>query len=160
MMNYYVALFDCDWLGEPYSRGDIVMAETGAGPPAPWANFDPPPELKGRPQLIQVADDGTGSLIFEYSLEGKKTCFILKARVGLPVAVAAIVADKKAPAGVYVPPVSTGPPPFRFGVGAAVNNCRGWVRWAPRGARPYPKKKEPVDLLHYDDGIDYLRRGL
>ncbi|MCK5557674.1 MAG: hypothetical protein KAJ01_04815 [Candidatus Hydrogenedentes bacterium] len=39
---------------------------------------------------------------------------------------------------------------LRFGAGAAMMDLRRLVRWAPRGARPYSKKKEPIDLLHYE----------
>jgi hypothetical protein len=67
MPKHYVALFDCDFLAEHYDRGDIFVIEWGAGPPGVgWVSFDPPPELRGTPQLTHVHDDGNGSLIFEY----------------------------------------------------------------------------------------------
>ncbi len=161
MVKHYVSLFDSDWNGEAYRRGDIIIVESGSGPPGiAWAGFIPPADLKGTPALAHVADNGTGNLVFKYTIAETETTFILKARVGLPQADAFIVPGRESSSSVGGPPERTDQSQLRFGAGIATTETRSLVQWNPDGCRPAPQPQEDDDPLRADCDIDYLRRGM
>ncbi len=162
MEKYYVCLLDCECNDVSYHRGDIVIREPGVGPPGvPWASFDPPADLKGTPALIHITDNGSGDLVFTYSIEEVEAGFVVRARIGLPQAVVVIEAPGRSAARDHAPPEAKGKPVLPFHAGIAATKSRGNVRWAPGGCKPTSKPKEPWDPLRYDASEkDILRRGM
>jgi len=162
-MIYYVALFDTAWHGERYHRGDILLAGRGAGPcSGAWANFEPPKELEGIPILAHVADNGTGDLVFRYTIAESKTGFILKARIGLPQAFA-VIEQPSSPRDAPSPVPKSQKPVLKFNAGLVASSGRSFVGFVAKSRfRDSPVKRSSMydDPLHYDNGIDPLRRGL
>ena len=165
MEKYYIALFDTDWNGEGYSRGDLVTAEIGEGPSSgAWASFEPLKGLSGQPKLASIDDPGTGTLIFHYTLgtQGKGLKgFYIKARIGMPQAHAEIEEPWS---------VREGPPPAReiekapelkYGASLAETAGRSFCGFVSKSN----VKKTPIkeitlydDPLHYGEDYDPLHR--
>ena len=166
MENYYISLFDINWHGESFTRGDIVTAAPGEGPASgAWANFEPVKGLCGQPELASIDDPGGGSLTFHYVV-GKKgqaqTCFAVKCRVGLPQGYAEIKEARAAKDEPSPVKVIEKPPELKFGAGLATTASRSFVGFVSKSR----VKKTPVreatiydDPLRYDNGYDPLHRG-
>lgn len=161
LMNYYVCLLDCDCDGVAYNRADIIVRKPGEGPPGVgWAGFTPPEGLSGNPQLMHVADNETGDLVFRYAITETKMGFVIKARIGLPQAV--VLIEPPGSIAKDAPPEPESKPVLRFGgAGLAVTSGRSVVRWGR--CRPTPKPAEKYDPWRWatkDDGTDLLKGGM
>ena len=166
MDNYFIALFDVDWHGESFTRGDIVTTAPGEGPSSgAWANFEPLKELSGQPKLDRTDDPGSGNLTFHFTIgaHGKgQTGFCVKARIGLPLAYAELEEPWSVQSGQPPVRVIEKPPELKFGAGLATTASRSFVGFVSKSR----VKKTPVreatiydDPLRYDDGYDPLHRG-
>lgn len=147
-MRHHVALLDSDWNGDSYTRGEIVVARPGTGPPGiSWATFEPPAGLDGTPELQNVVDNGTGNLTFRYRLAESESQFVLRARLGIPVA-----RFVEVDADVPVRQESGAEPPLEFGADptASFEGCGGGVRWNPRGCTPEPQPEAVWDPLRWE----------
>lgn len=165
MENYYIALFDINWHGESFTRGDIVTASPREGPGSgAWASFEPLKGLFGQPELASIDDPGTGTLMFHYTVgalgKGLKG-FCIKARIGMPQA----HAEKETPWSVKegAPPAREieKPPKLEYGAGLAASAGRSFVGFVSKSN----VKKTPVrevtlfdDPLHFGEDYDPLHR--
>ncbi len=149
MYNYFICLLDCDCDGIAYCRGDIVVREPGVGPPGTaWASFEPPEELSGMPVLAHVADDGSGDLVFRYTVEDGPG-FVIKARLGLPTA-SAVIERKRHPARDSEPPQRTEKIELKFGAGLAATVGRSFVGFVSKSRFQAASKKKATI---YDDPL-------
>ncbi len=166
MENYFIALFDIDWNGQGYSRGDIVTAAPGEGPASgAWANFEPVKGLCGQPELASIDDPGTGTLTFHYTVgaHGKRQKgFCVKARIGMPCA----HVEEETPWSIRegAPPARAmeKPPELKYGASLAETAGRSFCGFVSKSN----VKKTPIkeitlydDPLHYGEDYDPLHRG-
>jgi len=156
-MKYFICLLGSHWRGEDYERGDIITPPTGTAPPAlSWASFTPPAGLRGAPTLTHVEDPGTGDLTFRFSLKAIKKNLVLRARIGLPEAIACLEGTRHVKDGTG-PPAPAGKPQLSFGAGSAATSGRGLVAWNSQQT-PTPPKPVEYDPWAYDNGRDPLGR--
>ncbi len=163
MRKYFICLLDSDSDGVSYQRGDIVTRKPKTGPPGiPWASFESPPGLAGKPKLASIDDPGTGTLTFHYTVgvqgQGQKG-FCVKCCVGLPLGHAETEEPWSAKDGP--PPVkeTEKPPELKHGAGLAATAGRSFTGWTGKSKPAEPQPPPEEDLLDPpDDGIDWLRR--
>ncbi len=163
MEKYYIALFDVDWHGESFNRGDIVTTAPGEGPSSgAWANFQPVKGLCGQPKLANIDDPGTGTLIFHYTLGKGLKGFCIKVRIGMPQGHAEIEEPWSVREGPPPARVIEKPPELEYGASLAATAGRSFVGFVSKSR----VKKTPVreatiydDPLRYDNGYDPLHRG-
>ena len=161
---YFIALFDIEWHGESFGRGDIVSIESDAVPPGTgisWAYFSPPKDLEGTPKLAHVADDGSGDLVFRYTVAESKMSFTVKARVGLPLA-HAVIEPASSPRDPPPPVPKSKEPVLKFGASLCATDSRSFVGFVSKSRVKKPLIREATiydDPLRYDDGYDPLHRG-
>ena len=166
MENYYIALFDINWHGESFTRGDIVTASPREGPGSgAWASFEPLKGLFGQPELASIDDPGSGNLTFHYVIgtHGKRQKgFCVKARIGLPCA----HVEEETPWSIRegAPPVKEveHSPKLEFGAGLAATASRSFVGFVSKSwVKKTPVREATIydDPLRYDNGYDPLHRG-
>ena len=144
-MKHYVCLVSVEWKRESYIRGDIAITDPEEVPPAVvFASFVPPEGLAGTPVLGHLEDPGTGDLVFKYQIEETKTRFVLKARIGIPIATLTVVTDSD---GVHPQPADHAAP-----LDAATTNLRALVRWGK--CQPEPLATGDWDALRWGLGED------
>ena len=147
MSGYFVCVHPCEYHGEHYKRGEIIVTGDGEGPSdSAWARFEPLPGMRGTP--VPVAQrELDASIELEYEIEGEDG-FVLSVPRQRDL-------GPEIPISSGPPPIDGGKPVLDFGAGLATTSGRGLVRWVPASLRTsYTRNKDP-------DGfeIDWLRRG-